>query len=292
MKICYFADGESIHTVRWCKYFEAIGYEVHLISFKNVFIDKVTTHYVKSSSIRVEGGNWKLLFGFREVKKILNKIKPDIFHSLYATSYGITGAFCRYHPFIITALGTDVLISPHQSFLYKLFLKYAFSKSDWITVMSDQMKRVIEEMGVPSLKISIITFGIDPKIFNNTSRKLSSNKFVISSTRNFEKIYNVEHLILAIAQAIKIIPHIHLNLIGSGSLQKQIEKLVYEKGLSESVTFFGKITQTEIAEVLNQSHLFVSVSLSDGNNISLNEGMACGTFCIVTDIPANNQPSA
>ena len=30
-------------------------------------------------------------------------------------------------------------------------------------------------------------------------------------------------------------------------------------------------------------------SLSDGNNISLNEAMACGAYCIATDIPANRQ---
>ncbi len=62
-----------------------------------------------------------------------------------------------------------------------------------------------------------------------------------------------------------------------------------EKDLTNNVTFLGKLSQPEIAETLKKSHVFVSVSLSDGNNISLNEAMACGAFCIATNIPANQQ---
>jgi glycosyltransferase involved in cell wall biosynthesis len=289
MRICYFGDGESIHIVRWCKHFAALGHEVHLISFKNVAIENVQIHFVNTGTIVEKGGNWKVLFKFREVKKNLSKIQPDIFHSHYATSYGITGALCGFHPYIITALGTDVLISPQQSIIYKLLLKYAFSKADWITAMADHMKTAIENLGVKSDKISVVPFGIDPSVFNDNNRKLPDDKFVITSTRNFETVYNIPHLINSISEAKKKIPNIHLNLIGVGSLKTDIEKLIGEKGLTKNITFYGKVPQTKIAEVLNQSHLFVSVSLSDGNNISLNEAMACGTFCIATEIPANTQ---
>jgi len=30
MKICYFADAQSIHTQRWVKHFAEKGHEVHL----------------------------------------------------------------------------------------------------------------------------------------------------------------------------------------------------------------------------------------------------------------------
>jgi len=289
MKICYFADGESIHVIRWCKHFASLGYEVHLISFKKVTIENVQTHFVNTGNIAVKGGNWQVLLKYKEVKRLLKKIQPDIFHSHYATSYGITGALCGFHPYIITALGTDVLISPIQSKTYKLLLKYAFSKADWITAMADHMKIAIENIGVPSNKISTVPFGIDPAIFNDNNRQVSSEKFVITSTRNFESVYNIQHLIHSVAGAKKEIPNIHLNLIGTGSLQNQLEELVVEKGLTKNVIFFGKVPQIKIAEVLNQSHVFVSVSLSDGNNISLNEAMACGAYCIATDIPANTQ---
>jgi len=289
MKICFFADGGSIHTIRWCTHFQKLGNEVHLITFNKVEIPNVQVHSVEVGKVNVSGGNWRVLLKFRKVKKLLAEISPDVFHSLYATSYGITGALCGFHPYVITALGTDVLISPQQSKIYKRLLRFAFSKADWITSMSDFMKKVIHEMGVANEKISTVPFGIDPEIFNDENRSVPNDAFIVTSTRNFERIYNIPHLINAIANIRNQIPNLHLNLVGSGSLKGELEALINIRQLNDQVTFFGKLKQPEIAEILNKSHVFVSVSLSDGNNISLNEAMACGAFCIATNIPANTQ---
>ena len=62
-----------------------------------------------------------------------------------------------------------------------------------------------------------------------------------------------------------------------------------ELGIAERVVFHGKVDQPRIAKVLNESHIFVSSSKSDGNNVSLNEAFACGVLSIATDIPANQQ---
>lgn len=289
MKICFFADSESIHTVRWCTHFKQLGHEVHLISFKSTEVQGIPTHFIDTSNISVKGGNWKVLFKYRKVKKIIKNINPDIVHALYATSYGIIGALCGFKPYIITALGTDLLISPQSSKVYRSLLKYAFSKAQFVTVMSDQMKIEAEKLNVPESKVMVLPFGIDPKLFNANQRELDDSKFVVTSTRNFETVYNIPHLLKAIAKVKDEIPNLQLNLIGAGSLKSEIDALVHELELKDIVTFFGKIPQAEVVTVLNQSNVFVSVSLSDGNNISLNEAMACETFCIATDIPANTQ---
>jgi glycosyltransferase involved in cell wall biosynthesis len=62
-----------------------------------------------------------------------------------------------------------------------------------------------------------------------------------------------------------------------------------DAGFENIVHFHGRIPQTEIAVQLRSTHVFVSTSLSDGNNVSLNEAMACGCVSVVTDIPANRQ---
>lgn len=289
MKICFFADGESIHTVRWCQHFHALGHEIHLITFKKVAIENIHVHFVDTGKITVSGGNWRVLLKYKEIKSLLKKIKPTIFHAHYATSYGITGALTNYHPYVITALGTDVLISPNQSILYKVLLKYAFAKADWITAMADHMKTAILNLGVNKSKVDTVPFGIDPLVFNMSNRAVPTDKFVVTSTRNFEKIYNIPHLLKAVAVAKKQIPNLHLNLIGNGSLRQEVLAELKSLALESCCTVFGKIPQPAIAKELNHSHLFISVSLSDGNNISLNEAMACGTLPIVTNIPANTQ---
>ncbi len=287
MRICFLADGESVHTKRWCEHFYALGHEIHLISFKNVQIDNVIVHYVNSGGIAVSGGNWKVLLKVRAIKKIINKIQPDILHAHYATSYGTVGALTGFHPFIITTLGTDVLISPNQSLIYRIFLKFAFRRADWITAMADHMKKAITDLGVSEKKVSTVMFGIDPKIFSRENRLIDVSKFVITSTRNFEPVYNLDLLIDALNLIQDKIPNLEVNLIGAGSLKNQMEEKVLKYNMQNTVKFYGKVQQTEIASTLCRSNLFVTTSLSDGNNISLNEAMACGTISIATDIPAN-----
>ncbi len=290
MRICFLADSESIHTKRWCAHFHALGHEIHLISLKNSPIENVHFYHLDAGDISVKGGNKKVLFQGGKVRRLIKKIKPDILHAHYATSYGWLGARSGFHPFLVTALGTDVLISPIHSSLYRKMVRYIFKKADAITLMADHMKKVILDYDLGDLnKFSVVPFGIDTNIFNAKNRNVTSESFIITSTRNFEDVYNIPHLLKSVSKLKDKIPGIKLNLIGDGSKRKMVETMVEELDLKSITTFYGKVQQSKIAEVLKDSHLFVSVSLSDGNNISLNEAMACGSICVASDIPANTQ---
>ncbi|MES2629094.1 MAG: glycosyltransferase [Bacteroidota bacterium] len=290
MRICFLADAASIHTRRWCSHFAALGHEIHLISFKNAEVEGATLHYIDAGAIAVSGGNWKVLLQSRKISRVLRNIKPDVLHAHYATSYGIAGALAGYQPYVITCLGSDVLISPVQSRIIRILLKLAFSRANLVTVMADHMKIVATGLGLcKPEKIRVLPFGIDSAVFNSEQRSLPGDRFVITSTRNFEKVYNLPHLLKAVAKIKDQVSGIKLILIGDGTQRQQVEDMVRELGLDTFTEFKGKIPQPEISSILQHSHIFVSVSRSDGNNVSLNEAMACGTYPVATRIPANTQ---
>ena len=289
MKICLLADGQSIHTIRWCKHFYESGHEVHLITFKNVEIDGVHVHFVNSGHIYVAGGNWKVVFKYREIKNIIRSIKPDVLHALYATSYGMIGALSGFHPYIVTPLGSDILISPKESRIYRSLLKYTFKKADWITSMAPHMTEAMIGLGVPKAKIGNIIFGINTNIFNKKDRKLSSDEFTITSTRNFEPVYNIPHFLKSIELVKNKIPNLKVIMLGDGSLREELIELTKDLKIDDIVTFMGKVPQDKVVEILNSTHISVTVSLSDGNSLSLIEAMACGAYPIATDIPANHE---
>ncbi len=289
MKICLLADGESIHTMRWCQHFYELGYEIHLITFKNVKLENINVHYVNSGDIKVAGGNWRVIFKYKEIRKIVNEIKPNILHALYATSYGLIGALSGFHPYIVTPLGSDILISPNESIIYRSLLKYTFKKADWITSMAPHMKEAIIQLGVSDKKIGDIIFGINTDVFNRKQRKISSAEFIITSIRNFEPVYNIPHFLRSIALVKHKIPNLKVVLLGDGSLKESLLALVVELKINDITSFKGKVSQNKVVETLNQSHVFCTVSLSDGNSLSLIEAMACGTYPIATDILANRE---
>jgi glycosyltransferase involved in cell wall biosynthesis len=288
MRICYLADGESIHTRRWCQHFASLGHEVHLVTLKKTEIGGVTVHHIDIGPVSVQGGNWKVILKRGALKKILLQIKPDVLHAQYATSYGLLGAMSGFHPYVITALGTDVLISPQRSWLYRILVKYALRRADWVTAMAEHMRQTIIGLGINEKKVSTIIFGIDPFVFNPVGRSLPQH-FTLISTRNLEPVYNIGLLIDAVGLVKAKIPGLKLQLIGQGTLREQLQEKVRALGLGDNVAFRGRIAQPEIANALRSSHLFISTSLSDGNNVSLNEAMACGAVSVATDIPANRQ---
>lgn len=287
MRICLFGDAGSIHLERWCQFFIGEGHEVHLISFTKAEVPGTTCYYVDAGPIAVQGGNWRVLLQYRKVRKIVRAIKPDVFHALYATSYGITGALVNYHPYVISSLGSDILISPRNSSLLRALLRFAYRRVDASTTMSQQMKDVSVAYGLPGDKIQLLPFGIDPAVFNANGRDLASSPFIICSTRNFEEVYNIPDLINAIALIREQLGDFQLWMAGIGTLESSIKALVEAKGLSSHVHFLGRMKQPELADKLRNSHVFVSMSSSDGNSVSLSEGMACGCVCIVSEIEAN-----
>jgi len=112
---------------------------------------------------------------------------------------------------------------------------------------------------------------------------------VITSNRNHEPVYNLPVLFKAIAKVKPQIKNLQFVVTGDGSLRKELEQLAAELGIADVTVFRGRIPQPQMVELLNRTNVFVTVSFSDGNSLSLAEAMACGAFCIASDIPANAQ---
>ena len=51
MKLCYFGDGQSVHIQKWCAHFSDLGYDVHLITFRNTKIKNVKVHFINAGDI-------------------------------------------------------------------------------------------------------------------------------------------------------------------------------------------------------------------------------------------------
>jgi glycosyltransferase involved in cell wall biosynthesis len=82
---------------------------------------------------------------------------------------------------------------------------------------------------------------------------------------------------------------IQLDLVGDGPLRAELEAQVHTAMLQDVVRFHGQVDPARLISLLGTGHVFVTSALSDGNNVSLNEAMACGCYPVATDIPANAQ---
>ena len=289
MKICYLADIKSQHTEKWCKYFLEKGYEIHVISLRSGEIEGVTVHSLEMDNSIAQKENSSDKIGYLKkvmrVRELVNEINPDILHAHYASSYGLLGALCNYHPYIISLWGSDVLLFPKEGFIQKNILKYNFKKADGIFSTSQYMAR--EAKKYTNKNIHITPFGIDINIFDDKEKR-SIDEINIGIVKSLEKVYGIEYLINAFDSIVNKYPDkkISLNIIGEGTQEKPLKDLVKKLRLENKVNFLGTMPLEKIGEFYNKMHIAVVPSLSESFGVTVLEAQACGIPVVVSDIEA------
>ena len=284
MKLCFIADATTVHTKRWVEYFSSTGHEVHLITYEP------PEEPISGVHLHVVGSMFKslyLAFPFRHLKimRLVGKIKPDIVHAHFITKFGFHGALLGFHPLVMSAWGSDVLVIPYWSKLLFYFTKFSLREADMIFATSgDAETKLISTFGIDKTKIKMIPFGVDTELFKPQRDKIAVNYVTVLSNRNFFPIYNIETLVRAIPLAIKHNEKLKFMLIGDGPEEADIRLLADELGVSYYITFIGHVANNKMPEYLNSTDIYVSTSLSDTTPVSVSEAMACGLPCIVTDV--------
>jgi len=285
--LCILGDAQSIHVQRICRFFIQKNVHIHLITFRPENIEGVTVHYFPVHSIKPEGGNISILRHLFSIRKLVRKLRPDAVYAIYATSYGFMGAFANVKPFVVHALGSDILVSPRRHFLYRWILRYVFKKAKVIFSFSDFITKTIIQMHVSTEKVKLAVLGIDSSQFY-LRKDIPKQPFSIISTRNFEEIYRVHALIPAIALLKERYPTLKVFIAGKGTQENKIRELVKQYQLENQVSFLGHLSPEQLAKHLSETLVYVSLSASDGTSVSLLEAMACGCIPVVTNIPANS----
>ena len=285
-RILYVSDAASVHTRRWAEFFRDQGAEVHVASFRPAVIEGVVVHLLGS-------GWWGRLGYFLAIPRLralARQLKPQVVHAQYVTSYGFLAAAAGLRPLVVTAWGTDVLISPKESWLLRWLASFAVRRADAVTTVAQHMNAAVAALGVPVAEVSAVPFGVDTQHFvPPPEARPEAEPLRLICTRNFGPIYSVHTLIEALRVLRERGLALQVDLVGAGPLRADLEARVRRGGLDVTVTFHGHVDHLRLAQLLGEAHLFVTPALSDGNNVSLNEAMACGSFPIATDIPANAQ---
>ncbi|MCL4300781.1 MAG: glycosyltransferase [Anaerolineae bacterium] len=305
MKICYLANGNSIHTQKWVNFFANKGHEVYLISLRANGADNLqkiklyplklirTTGTVElPHSIRLMNFPWVII----QVKRIIKKIRPDILHAHYATDYGFMGALSSFHPFVLTAWGSDILFGPQESSFQRWAVRFTLKRADSITCDADHLTDAVVDLGAIAEKIELIHFGIDTDRFKARPKnetllaklQLAPNTPTVISLRSLNPIYDLESLIKATPLILAQVPETKFIIVGDGEQKAYLKELAVSLGVEGKINFVGLIPNNELTDYLSLADVYVSTSLSDaGLASSTAEAMACELPVVITNFGDN-----
>ncbi len=293
MKVLLLADTYSEHTEKWALGLAAHNIEVGLFSFNKASYpwyqnqSNITLLFEPNTRLEATSSTKKIAYlrHVKHLKKVIASFKPDVLHAHYATSYGLVGALSKFHPYVISAWGTDVMKFPQKNVINKSILKYNLKKADAICATSYTIKDYLKP--VTDKHVHVVPFGINPEVFKVKQVKSVFNEkaFVFGFIKSFEKIYNIDVLIRCFAALKNKFPDhsIKLLLVGEGSEANFLKQLVKDLQIEQEVVFTGRIPFSEIADYYNMMDVLVNISQYESFGVSVIEAMACEKPVIVTN---------
>lgn len=295
MKLCFLAAGDSFHSYRWIRYFADLGHEIDWISL-------TPCDYPAHECIRFHqlgGGRWKggsLLLAALQIRGLVRRIAPDIVHAHYAGSYGLLGLISAWHPFVLTAWGSDILFAGKE-WIKAGLIRRVLARADFITCDAWHMIKAMTRLGAKEEKIHLVYFGVEAERFlpgepdpDILARWNAAGRQVVISLRNLEPVYDIDTLLRAIPLLTDSYPDLLVVIAGGGSLEHELKARSDSLGLSRHVIFIGRYANADLPRMLRSARVYVSTSLSDaGIAASTAEAMACGLPVVVTNTGENDR---
>ena len=286
-RILLVGDAGSIHLQRISAFLSSQGHEVHVATFTETLIDGATMHILP----RAGRAKFGYLKGVWALRRVARQIQPDVCNAHYITSYGVVALLAGLKPLVLTAWGSDLLVNLDRGFLFRLVTKLTFLRAKALILVAGHMLAKVERLLPSAMRVEIIPFGVDCALFSYVARppSVSGAPLRLVSTRNLAQIYRIDTIIDAVASLVAGGCDATLDVIGSGALDNHLRQSASADELGERICFLGRVEHTALPIHLQKADIFLTASVSDGNNVSLNEAMAAGTFPIASDIPANRQ---
>ena len=195
---------------------------------------------------------------------------------LFATP-AITIARLRKLPVIINYRGGEA--RPFLERAYR-WVRPALSRTNVLVVPSGYLKEVFADWNHASVIVPNI---IDLELFGaaTTPRTFGDAPHVVV-TRNLETIYDVATALRGFKRVHERFSGARLTVAGEGPEHVALVELTKSLGLHTAVTFAGRLSNQEIAELYATADLMLNTSRVDNMPISILEALASGVPVVTT----------
>jgi len=212
---------------------------------------------------------------------IKDKGVPDVIHAHVGMFGGWNAKFLKQKyniPFVLTEHSTQVLnkaLTPSRTKMYRSILESASRVCAVGNALSESIK---DQFGV---KPEVIPNFVDLNKFKILPNVKSTDNRILA-VGNLIPIKRFDLLIESFAEVTKSFPDLKLHIIGSGPQKSELDALITQKGLSDSILLCGKIDNNKMSEQYNMAKVVVSSSDVETFGVACAEALACGVPLVAT----------
>lgn len=298
MRLCLVANPNSVHVQRWARYFAERGHEVHVINARPAPVAAALLPGVRLHQARVPRVPLLRNVALGLVtRRMVQAIRPDVLHAHQVSPDGWLAAMAGYHPLLVTAWGSDLLLGPRVGARFNALIRWALRRADYVTCVSAGLAEAARALGADPARVEVAPWGIDATTFRPAGPDPALRAEmglppgpVVLSIRAMRPVYNPLDIVHAIPAVLNRVPDAQFvvrTYAEQPPLLEQLRTDVRELSVAGAVHTVGELPGDEaIARLYRLADVAVSVPSSDGMPQSVLEAMGCGAVPVLTDLPS------
>ena len=292
---------------------EQLGHEVLVVT-----ADANTSHhYVADGVLHCPAHTSRKFYGYSVALpishtrlKMVQKFDPDIIHIHNEFGIGFSGVLCAKLlgvPLIYTLhtmyddyiyyVAPKVLAKPTTRLSHR-YMRFFAKQAEEVTGPSQKCEEYFRKTGlrkgvnvIPNAvevdQFSVKDITEEQKLLLRQQHHIRSDAMVACFVGRLGREKSVDVLLDYWAQAVRPEDNIHLLIIGDGPVREELEQQAQRLGLTDLVTFAGKVPHEQLPPYYALCDVYVTASLSDTNSISMLEGMCAGLPVLQRTDPLN-----
>jgi len=299
LRLCLIAN-RSIHTQRFTSKLLEMGHEVSLVGFGPAQVPLprgVRLLDLPGALPPANRGKMRWPLWAVAVRRAVRDQKPDVLHAHQVATGGWLGAAAGYHPFLVTAWGSDLMVGARRSRPQRWLARWVLRKADYVTCVSEGLAEVALGLGARLDRLEVAPWGVDTEVYHPAEDRGAlreelglGGRQVVLSVRSVKPVYNPLDIARAIPLVLQACPGALFIIRSHNSdpaLLAQFAEIVDAAGASASVRYVGDLAgERAIADLYRAADVALSVPSSDGTPSSVLEALACGAVPVVSDLPS------
>ncbi len=205
----------------------------------------------------------------------------DLVHAHYGFHSALPALIFKSAPLIVTFHGTDALEEPRRNIIYYGLQKFTIRKATHVIAVSQEIKRVLIELGAKAKNISVICCGVDTSIFKPSNKSQETRKEIGLPNDKaivlFVGLFSYRKGIDIVYKCATILNEVLFVLIGKPNTENRTPK-------TENCILIGPKPHTEIPKWLSVADIFLFPSRSEGMPVALLEALSCGIPAITSNV--------
>jgi teichuronic acid biosynthesis glycosyltransferase TuaC len=233
------------------------------------------------------------------VARLVARHGVDVIHAHQLLPDGLAAVllgrrFAR--PVVCTLHGSDVHLLPFHDRLAQRAAARVAREARALVAVGPGLLASLRRLGTPHAPVDVIPNGVDTEQFQPRDRDaararlgLAGDGRLVVYVGMLAPVKGVDVLVRAFARLVRVVPDARLVLVGGGGDRNDrdaaVARLAGALGVGDRVRVTGRRPHDEVPLWLAAADVMALASRSEGFPTVVREAVACGTPCVVSDLP-------